>query len=73
MFFYYIDPNFLTLKEPKHLNLTLREYAYLTRFGTKREKRPWRSVTLRDLVPFVQFNKCEKHPWSSFTFSKVAG
>ena len=28
---------------------------------------------LRDLVPFVQFNKPEKHPWRSVTFSKVAG
>ena len=28
---------------------------------------------LRDLVPFVQFKKREKHPWRSFNFSKVAG
>ena len=28
---------------------------------------------LRDLVPFVQFKKHEKHPWRSVTFSKVAG
>ena len=27
---------------------------------------------LRDLVPFAQF-KCEKHPWRSVTFIKVAG
>ena len=27
---------------------------------------------LRDLVPFVQFKKREKHPWRSVTFSKVA-
>ena len=27
----------------------------------------------RDLVPFVQFLKSEKHPWTSVTFSKVAG
>ena len=26
---------------------------------------------LRDLVPFVKFNKLEKHPWRSVTFSKV--
>ena len=26
---------------------------------------------LRDLVPFVQFKKREKHPWRSATFSKV--
>ena len=28
---------------------------------------------LYDLVPFVQFKKREKHPWSSVTFSKVTG
>ena len=25
-----------------------------------------------DLVPFVQFLKCEKHPWGNVTFGKVA-
>ena len=29
--------------------------------------------TLRDLLPFVQFKKHEKHPWRSVTFSKVVG
>ena len=28
---------------------------------------------LRDLVPFLQFQKRKKHPWRSVTFSKVAG
>ena len=28
---------------------------------------------LRDLVPFAQFKKREKHPWRSVTFNKVAG
>ena len=28
---------------------------------------------LRDLVPFVQFKKREKHSWRSVTFSKIAG
>ena len=28
---------------------------------------------LHDLVAFVQFEKCEKHPWRSISFSKVAG
>ena len=28
---------------------------------------------LRDLIPFVQVKKREKHPWRSVTFSKVAG
>ena len=31
------------------------------------------SNALRDLIPFVQFKKREKHPWRSVTFSKVAG
>ena len=26
---------------------------------------------LRDLVPFAQFKKREKHPWRSVNFSKV--
>ena len=28
---------------------------------------------LRNLVPIVQFKKCEKGPWRNDTFSKVAG
>ena len=28
---------------------------------------------LRDLVPFVQFKKGEKHPWRGVTFSKIVG
>ena len=28
---------------------------------------------LRDLVPFAQLWKREKHPWRKVTFSKVAG
>ena len=27
---------------------------------------------LHDFVSFVQFKKCEKHPWRSVNFSKVA-
>ena len=30
-----------------------------------------KSDVLRDLVPTVQFEKREKHPWRSVTFSKV--
>ena len=30
------------------------------------------SHALRDMLPFVQFKKCEKHPWRSVRFSKVA-
>ena len=28
---------------------------------------------LRDLVPFVQFQKREKHSWRNFTLSKATG
>ena len=28
---------------------------------------------MRDLVPFVQFKKREKHPWRSVNFSKLLG
>ena len=28
---------------------------------------------LHYLLPFVQFEKREKHPWKTFTFGKVAG
>ena len=28
---------------------------------------------LRDLVPFVQFENREKHPWRNVNFSNVAG
>ena len=28
---------------------------------------------LRDLVPFVQYKKREKHPWRSVTYNKVGG
>ena len=27
----------------------------------------------RDLSPFAQYKKLEKHPWKSVTFGKVAG
>ena len=26
---------------------------------------------IRELVPFMQFKKCEKHPWRKVSFSKV--
>ena len=29
-------------------------------------------VCMYDLISFVQSKKCEKHPWRSDTFSKVA-
>ena len=35
--------------------------------------RNWICGALRDLVPFVKFKKCGKHPWRSVNFSRVAG
>ena len=32
----------------------------------------FQSDALRNLAPFVQFKKREKHPWKSVTLSKVA-
>ena len=38
-------------------------------------RKPVRTITIsdtsRNLVPFIQFSKLEKHPWRSVTFSKV--
>ena len=48
----------------KHLRL--RRTGYLQLHNIKCDN-------LRDLLPFVQFKKREKHPRRSFTFSKVAG
>ena len=32
-----------------------------------------RQDALLELVPFVQFKKCEKHSWRNFTFNKIVG
>ena len=42
-------------------------YTYLASSGT------YICDALRDLVPFVQFKKREKHPWWAATFCKIAG
>ena len=44
--------------------------------GVSSFQKQWAEIkcdALRDLVPFVQLKKHEKHPWGSVTFSKVAG
>ena len=41
--------------------------------GNRRQFLPLICGALRELVPFVQFRKREKHPWGSVNFSKVAG
>ena len=40
-------------------------------FTTKSPSICW--DVFRDLVPFVQFKKREKHPWRSVTFGKDKG
>ena len=42
-------------------------------FCCYKQKRRFICDALRDLVPFLQFKKHEKHPWRSVNFSKVAG
>ena len=42
-------------------------------FPTSSRKLAFICGALRDLVPFVQFKKREKHPWRSVNFNKVAG
>ena len=44
-------------------------YTALIEFGQAKSD----CGALRDLVPFVQFEKRKKHPWTSVNFSKVAG
>ena len=61
----------LTIKTPKRLNIlvfSLLNILVLTLFHFS-EKIICNA--LRDLVPFVQYKKREKHPWRSVTFSKV--
>ena len=40
---------------------------------TQSKKFHRKCYALRELVHFVQFQKREKHPWRSVTFSKGAG
>ena len=49
---------------PKKLLPTIFQFSRI-------DSKFWCDV-LRDLVPFVQFKKREKHPWSSVTFGKDA-
>ena len=47
--------------------------CYTTQFSSKNVTSSGTSSDdLRDLVPFAQFQKREKHPWRSVNFSKVA-
>ena len=54
--------------------MTLNEY--MTRKNTQSDLHRGFKIKcdiLRDLVPFAQFKKREKHPWRSVTFNKVVG
>ena len=66
---------FFLLNEMKSKYLARKKQFNSIRFEHYYEK-SWESTqdicdALRDLVPFVQFKKCEKHPWRSVNFSKV--
>ena len=47
---------------------THKDFTFMIQRGKSNQQ-----DVLRDLVPFVQFKKLEKHPWKSVTFSKVTG
>ena len=73
-------PKNLTFPTPWYVHVRkqfLRKYCVRAEWMIQRDYRTWLLHTncdaLRDLVPFVQFKKREKHPWRSVTFSKVAG
>ena len=53
------------LSFPKNLLPTIFQFS---RIDSK-----YRCDVLRDLVPFAQFKKREKHPWRSVTFGKDKG
>ena len=46
-------------------------YIFIFQFGKMASCFATACDVLRDLVPFVQFIKREKHPWGSVTFSKT--
>ena len=53
------------LSFPKKLLPTIFQFSRI-------DSKFWCDV-LRDLVPFAQFKKREKHPWRSVTFGKDKG
>ena len=54
------------------LYLILIKPGFFAHFKTEECKGLAEGNVLRDLVPFVQFKKHEKHPWRSVNFNKVA-
>ena len=61
----------LTVKTPKRLNILVFSLLYILVFTLFHFSEKIMCNALRDLVPFVQYKKREKHPWRSVTFSKV--
>ena len=51
----------------------LRFFKKHSRIRCTREGSQRKCGALCDLVPFVQFKKCETHPWRSVNFSEDAG
>ena len=70
---------FLWLPDPeKSIQIPPAAYSWLANVNFKKVLEPSFLITficnaLRDLVPFVQFKKREKHPWRSVTIRKAAG
>ena len=75
-----LNKNFRILFQFLFGNLCLLKKGYHEQLFTgilqNSHRKPVRTITIsdtsRNLVPFIQFNKLEKHPWRSVTFSKVA-
>ena len=61
----------LTVKTPKRLNILVFSLLNILVFTLFHFSEKIMCNALRDLVPFVQYKKREKHPWRSVTFSKV--
>ena len=54
---------------------TWKKQVKISKFVTEMTKESKENIcdALRDLAPFVQFKKREKHPWRGVNFSKIAG
>ena len=70
------------LRRMKSIKSDRKMFSRKERYTSKKKKKRSTSKcipktlicgSLRDLVPFIQFIKCEKHPWRTVTFREVAG
>ena len=72
--FYFYDSFFLTIKICKKRVYRNEAFFLLWDCIKVPQTSPFYTTgALRDLLPFAQFIKSEKHPWSSAIFSKVSG